>query len=97
MLTCWKPHDERSVRRQTEDLLDIDQRPCNPAHAVVCPGETRKQLVAATRVRISSRRGRVPCEDDEDERWGRAMSDRDPGDAAVKCIDDVPDAASPRE
>jgi len=48
-----------------ENVLDVYQRPHDPARPVVCLDETSKQLLAHTRVPILARAGHVACEDDE--------------------------------
>ena len=55
-----------------EDVLDVYERPYDPAHPVVCLDETSKQLVAHTRAQIPASPGHAACEDDEYERCGVA-------------------------
>ncbi|MGA7965459.1 MAG: IS630 family transposase, partial [Gammaproteobacteria bacterium] len=55
-----------------EDVLDVYQRPHDPACPVVCVDETSKQLVAETRVPIKAKPGRPARHDYEYERNGTA-------------------------
>ena len=55
-----------------EDVLEVYQRPHDPARPVVCLDETSKQLVAETRVPISAKPGRPARVDYEYERHGTA-------------------------
>lgn len=55
-----------------EDVLEVYQRPHDPACPVVCVDETSKQLVAETRVPIKAKPGRIARHDYEYERNGTA-------------------------
>jgi len=53
-----------------EDVLEVYQRPHDPAYPVVCVDETSKQLIAETRVPVTARPGRVARHDYEYQRHG---------------------------
>jgi hypothetical protein len=55
-----------------EDVLEVYQRPHDPACPVVCVDETSKQLIAETRVPIAAKPGRPARHDYEYERNGTA-------------------------
>ncbi|HXP45882.1 MAG TPA: IS630 family transposase [Terriglobales bacterium] len=55
-----------------EDVLEVYQRPHDPACPVVCLDETSKQLIAETRVPIAAKPGRVARFDYEYQRNGTA-------------------------
>jgi DDE superfamily endonuclease len=55
-----------------EDVLEVYQRPHDPACPVVCVDETSKQLIAETRVPITAKPGRPARHDYEYERNGTA-------------------------
>lgn len=55
-----------------EDVLDVYQRPHNPARPVVCLDETSKQLLKETRAPIAMRKGQPRRVDYEYERNGTA-------------------------
>jgi hypothetical protein len=55
-----------------EDVLEVYQRPHDPARPVVCLDETSKQLVAETRVPIAAKPGQAARQDYEYERNGTA-------------------------
>ena len=55
-----------------EDVLEVYQRPHDPARPVVCLDEASKQLVAETRVPIAAKPGQVARRDYEYERNGTA-------------------------
>src|ERR1035437_3700393 len=55
-----------------EDVLEVYQRPHDPAYPVVCLDETSKQLIAETRVPIAAKPGRPARYDYEYERNGTA-------------------------
>jgi hypothetical protein len=55
-----------------EDVLEVYQRPHDPAHPVVCLDETSKQLVAETRAPIPASPGQPARHDYEYERNGTA-------------------------
>jgi hypothetical protein len=55
-----------------EDVLDVYQRPHDPAYPVVCVDETSKQLIAETRVPIAVKQGWVVRFDYEYQRNGTA-------------------------
>ena len=55
-----------------EDVLEVYQRPHDPACPVVCLDETSKQLIAETRVPIPAKPGRPARHDYEYERNGTA-------------------------
>jgi len=55
-----------------EDVLDVYQRPHNPARPVVCLDETTKQLLKETRAPIAMRKGQPRRVDYEYERNGTA-------------------------
>jgi hypothetical protein len=55
-----------------EDVLEVYQRPHDPACPVVCLDETSKQLIKETRVPIPARPGRLARHDYEYERNGTA-------------------------
>ena len=55
-----------------EDVLDVYQRPYDPARPQVCLDETSKQLLEHTRVPIAARPGTLARVDDEYKRGGTA-------------------------
>jgi hypothetical protein len=55
-----------------EDVLEVYQRPHDPARPLVCVDETSKQLVAETRVPVPAKPGRTARHDYEYERNGTA-------------------------
>ena len=55
-----------------EDVLEVYQRPHDPARPVVCLDETSKQLIAETRVPIPAKPGRAARFDYEYQRNGTA-------------------------
>lgn len=55
-----------------EDVLDVYERPYNPAYPVVCFDETSKQLVQHVRPPVAPARGRARRVDDEYKRCGTA-------------------------
>jgi hypothetical protein len=55
-----------------EDVLEVYQRPHDPACPMVCVDETSKQLIAETRVPIRAKPGRLARHDYEYERNGTA-------------------------
>jgi hypothetical protein len=55
-----------------EDVLEVYQRPYDPARPVVCVDETSKQLITETRVPIPAKPGRPARHDYEYERNGTA-------------------------
>jgi hypothetical protein len=55
-----------------EDVLEVYQRPHDPAHPLVCLDETSKQLIAETRLPIPAKPGHPARQDDEYERNGTA-------------------------
>ena len=55
-----------------EDVLDVYQRPHDPARPVVCLDETSKQLLKETRAPIAMRKGQPRRVDYEYERNGTA-------------------------
>ena len=55
-----------------EDVLEVYQRPHDPAHPVVCLDETSKQLIAETRLPIPAKPGHPARHDYENERNGTA-------------------------
>jgi len=55
-----------------EDVLEVYQRPHDPAYPVVCLDETSKQLIAETRVPIPAKPGHPARHDYEYERCGTA-------------------------
>jgi DDE superfamily endonuclease len=55
-----------------EDVLEVYQRPHDPAYPVVCLDETSKQLVAETRVPIAAKPGQPARHDYEYKRNGTA-------------------------
>jgi hypothetical protein len=55
-----------------EDVLEVYQRPHDPARPVVCLDETSKQLISETRVPIAAKPGQVARSDYEYERNGTA-------------------------
>jgi hypothetical protein len=55
-----------------EDVLEVYQRPPDPAFPLVCLDETSKQLIAETRVPIPAKPGRPARRDYEYERNGTA-------------------------
>ncbi len=55
-----------------EDVLEVYQRPHDPARPVVCPNETSKQLFEETQVPIPAKPGRPARHDYEYERNGTA-------------------------
>jgi hypothetical protein len=48
-----------------EDVLEVYQRPHDPAHPLVCLDETSKQLIAETRLPIPAKPGHPARQDDE--------------------------------
>jgi len=55
-----------------EDVLEVYQRPHDPARPVVCLDETSKQLIAETRAPIAAKPGQPARHDYEYERRGTA-------------------------
>ena len=55
-----------------EDVLEVYQRPLDPAHPVICMDETSKQLVGETRTSLPVGPGQARREDYEYERHGVA-------------------------
>ena len=55
-----------------EDVLELYQRPYDPAYPVICMDETNKQLVGETRTPVPARRGQPRRIDYEYERRGTA-------------------------
>ena len=55
-----------------EDVLEVYQRPHDPAHPVVCLDETSKQIIAETRLPIPAKPGHPARHDYEYERNGTA-------------------------
>jgi hypothetical protein len=55
-----------------EDVLEVYQRPRDPACPMVCVDETSKQLIAETRVPITAKPGRPARHDYQYERNGTA-------------------------
>jgi hypothetical protein len=55
-----------------EDVLEVYQRPHDPACPLVCLDETSKQLIAETRVPIAAKPGHPARHDDEYQRNGTA-------------------------
>ena len=55
-----------------EDVLEVYQRPHDPARPVVCVDETSKQLIAETRVPIPAKPGHPARHDYEYQRNGTA-------------------------
>ena len=55
-----------------EDVLEVYQRPLDPAHPVICMDETSKQLVGETRLPLPVEPGQAQREDYEYERHGVA-------------------------
>jgi hypothetical protein len=55
-----------------EDVLEVYQRPHDPAYPVVCLDETSKQLIAETRAPIAAKPGRPARVDYEYQRNGTA-------------------------
>jgi hypothetical protein len=55
-----------------EDVLEVYQRPHDPAYPVVCVDETSKQLLAETRVPIAAKPGQTAQLDDDYEHSGTA-------------------------
>ena len=55
-----------------EDVLEVYQRPLDPAHPVLCMDETNKQLVGETRISLPVKPGQPQREDYEYERRGVA-------------------------
>ena len=55
-----------------EDVLEISQRPLDPARPVICRDETSKQLVGETRIALPIAPGQPQREDYEYERHGVA-------------------------
>jgi len=53
-----------------EDVLEVYQRPHDPAYPLVCVDETSKQLIAETRAPIAAKPGRVERVDYEYQRNG---------------------------
>jgi hypothetical protein len=53
-----------------ENVLDIDKRPYDPAHPVVCMDETPGQLIGEVREPMTAAPGRVVRQDDEYQRLG---------------------------
>jgi hypothetical protein len=50
------PQADASFVAAMEDVLDVYQRPHDPARRVVCPDETTKQLLKETRAPIAMRK-----------------------------------------
>ena len=66
------PDASASFVAAMEDVLDVYQRPHDPARPVVCLDETSKQLIAQTRVPIAAKPGQPARVDYEYERNGTA-------------------------
>jgi uncharacterized small protein (DUF1192 family) len=66
------PQADASFVAAMEDVLDVYQRPHNPARPVVCLDETSKQLLKETRAPIAMRQGQPQRVDYEYERNGTA-------------------------
>jgi hypothetical protein len=71
---CWciPPEHSGAFVAAMEDVLDVYQRPYDPAHPVVCMDETCKQLVAEVRPPIAAKPGQAERYDVEYERCGVA-------------------------
>ena len=66
------PDASASFVAAMEDVLEVYQRPHDPARPVVCLDETSKQLIAETRVPIAAKPGQPARVDYEYERNGTA-------------------------
>ncbi len=66
------PDASASFVAAMEDVLEVYQRPHDPARPVVCLDETSKQLIAQTRVPIAAKPGQLARVDYEYERNGTA-------------------------
>jgi hypothetical protein len=66
------PDASASFVAAMEDVLEVYQRPHDPARPVVCLDETSKQLIAQTRVPIAAKPGQPARVDYEYERNGTA-------------------------
>ena len=66
------PEANASFVAAMEDVLEVYQRPHDPACPVVCLDETSKQLISETRVPIPAKPGRVARHDYEYARNGTA-------------------------
>jgi len=66
------PQADASFVAAMEDVLDVYQRPHDPARPVVCLDETSKQLLKETRAPIAMRKGQPRRVDYEYERNGTA-------------------------
>ena len=69
---CIPPEKNAAFVQAMEDVLDVYQRPYDPARPQVCLDETSKQLLEHTRVPIPARPGTVARVDDEYKRCGTA-------------------------
>jgi hypothetical protein len=68
----FRPEANASFVANMEDVLEVYQRPHDPARPVVCLDKTSKQLISETRVPIAAKPGRPARHDYEYERNGTA-------------------------
>jgi hypothetical protein len=70
----WAIPSEHSAKfvAAMEDVLEVYQRPLDPAHPMICMDETSKQLVGETRLPLPVEPGQPQREDYEYERCGVA-------------------------
>ena len=71
-MSAFRQRELTPRNAKMEDVLEVYQRPHDPARPVVCLDETSKQLVAETRQRIPARPGQPERFDYEYERHGTA-------------------------
>jgi hypothetical protein len=69
---CIPPEQNASFVQAMEDVLEVYQRPYDPACPQVCLDETSKQLLEHTRIPIAATRGTPARVDDEYKRCGTA-------------------------
>jgi hypothetical protein len=69
---CIPPKQNAEFVCAMENVLEVYQRPYDPANPVVCMDEASKQLVCETRIPLPQEPGRAKCYDYEYERKGTA-------------------------
>src|SRR5579863_10627954 len=69
---CIPPDENAAFVHAMEDVLDVYQRPYDPARPQVCLDETSKQLLEHTRTPIPAAPGTPARVDDEYKRCGTA-------------------------
>lgn len=69
---CIPPKQNADFVCAMENVLEVYQRPYDPANPMVCMDEASKQLVSETRIPVPPEPGRPKCYDYEYERKGTA-------------------------